>query len=85
MKVYRSDHPMYTVSFTDDKNSSIVPPGNEAVEIPDNLWAQYEMKIVELQQLENAIGEYFGQPVTVEDNKQEPTISLKDYIEDKWK
>lgn len=59
MKIYRSDHPLFVASFTDDETYSIVPPGNQAVDVPDNLWATYTGKLVELQQLENAISEYF--------------------------
>lgn len=85
MKIYRSQHPLFIASFTDDENYSIMPPGNEAVDVPDNLWASYTMKLVELQELENLIGEYFGVPVAVKPEEYEQTISLKDYIEDKWK
>lgn len=67
MKIYRSDYPLFVASFTDDETYSIVPPGNKAVDVPDNLWGQYTMKLVELQQLENAISEYFSETVILED------------------
>ena len=59
MKIYRTDHPLATANFTDDETFAIVPPGNEGKIVPDNLWAAYLQKVAELQQLENAIEEYF--------------------------
>lgn len=84
MKIYRSDHPLFVASFTDDETYSIVPPGNQAVYVPDNLWGQYTMKLVELQQLEYLIGEYFGQPVAVEPEEYEPS-TIENEQESEWK
>lgn len=82
MKIYRSQYPVLTASFTDDENNSVVPPGNEGVNVPDNLWAQYEMKLAELQQLEYAIGEYFKKTVATEE--YEDDSELDEDIEE-WK
>lgn len=82
MKIYRSDRFLFVLSFTDDVEYSI--DHNQAVDVPDNLWALYEMKLVELQQLENAIGEYFRQPVAVEPEEYEPS-TVENKQESEWK